>query len=145
MKPNPRLFGSLLLIAFGILLVASVLPAHVIAQSPPPSFPLKDLKFNQVLTILNTLVTWIFTIFLITAVIFVIIAAFHFLVSGTNPQGVKKATHMLVYAAIAIAVALLSVGTRSLVEQLVTGQGQPPPGPSCGNNPLAPGCGGYGP
>lgn len=72
-----------------------------------------------VLTLLNNVVTWLFTIFLIIAVIFIIIAAFRYLFSGGDPAGVKKATQAVVFAAVAIAVALLSVSLRFIVEQLV--------------------------
>ncbi|HEY4523959.1 MAG TPA: pilin [Candidatus Paceibacterota bacterium] len=107
------------------VLSVSLLPLEVSsAPSPTPStFPLRDLKFNQVLTILNTLVSWLFTIFLIVAVIFIIFAAFRYLLSGGDPAAVKKATHMLIYAAIAIGVALLSVSVQFIVKQLVTGTG----------------------
>lgn len=118
MKSAPLFLGCFLLVALGIFL----LPVQA-ATTMPDTFPGKDLTFNKVIDILNLFVSWIFTVFMIVAVIFVIIAAFHFLVSGSNPAGVKKATHMLVYAAIAIAVALLSVGIRSIVSQLVTGSG----------------------
>ena len=121
MKLTPLFLGCLLFVALGV----SFFPVNA-ATNLPDTFPGKDLTFNKVIDILNTFVTWIFTVFLIVAVIFVIIAAFHYLVSGSKPEGVKKATHMLVYAAIAIAVALLSVGLRSLVEQLVTGSGGNP-------------------
>lgn len=103
-----------------VILSVTIFPADILAQSKPfEKPPLKDLKFNEVIKILNKLVTWIFTIFLIVAVIIIIFAAFTFVVSGSNPTGVKKATHMLVYAAVAIAVALFSISIRYLVEQLV--------------------------
>lgn len=134
MKFSTFSLGCLLLIAFSVLLSISFLPAHVFAQSQPPTtFPLKNLKFSDVIVILNRFVTWIFTVFLIIAVLFVIFAAFQYLVHGSDPQGVKKATHMLVYAAIAIAVALLSVGTQTLVKQLVTGQSSSGGGGAGGN------------
>lgn len=114
------IFTLLLLSALGV----SLLPVTVSAQSPTPDkFPLKDLKFSQVLNVLNRFVSWLFTIFLVVAVIFIIFAAFKYLIYGSNPTEVKKATHMLIFAAVAIAVALLSVSARLIIEQLVTGGG----------------------
>src|SRR3989338_2279378 len=104
------------------VLSVSLLPLEVSsAPSPTPStFPLRDLKLNQVLTILNTLVSWLFTIFLIVAVIFIIFAAFRYLLSGGDPAAVKKATQTVVFAAVAIAVALLSVSIEFLIRQLLS-------------------------
>src|SRR3989344_879585 len=108
------IFTLLLLSALGV----SLLPVTVSAQSPTPSsFPLKNLKFSQVLGVLNTLVSWLFTVFLIVAVIFIIFAAFKYLIYGSNPAEVKKATHMLIFAAVAIAVAMLSVSVQLIVKQ----------------------------
>lgn len=127
MRPfmKKHFFVWLCLCAFSVLLLPMLLqPANASAQSSmPSSFPLKDLKFNQVLGVLNTFVSWLFTVFLIVAVIFIIFAAFKYLIYGSNPTEVKKATHMLVFAAVAIAVALLSVSARFIIEQLVTGTG----------------------
>lgn len=124
-----KYFRIFALVTLGLFVFSSgiyLLPAG--ASAATDGFPLKDLQFNDVLRILNVLVTWIFTIFLITSVVFVIFAAFRFLVHGADPAEIKKATHMLVYAAIAMAVALSSLGARSLVENVlgVTGSAGTP-------------------
>lgn len=108
---------------FCISLGLGLWPVGASAATDAGGFPLKDLKFSDVLRILNTFVTWIFTVFLIVAVVFVILAAFRFLVYGADPAEIKKATHALVYAAIAMAVALSSLGARSLVENILGATG----------------------
>ena len=74
---------------------------------------------DDVLTILNNLTNWLYTIFLIVAVIFIILAAFKYLTSGGGEE-VGVAHKMLLYAAIAIAVAMLSKGIVRIVEILTT-------------------------
>ena len=113
--------------AVGAILM--VLPLASIAQGPPSgvggavSPPTIQFSFQTVVNLLNTVVTWIFTIFLIVSVIFIILAAFNYLTSGGDAEKVSKATRQVVFAAVAIAVALLSVAIRFVVEQLV---GAPP-------------------
>ena len=100
----------------------SVVPLLAMAQSgitQPVAPPTIMFNFQTVINILNTAVTWTFTVFLIVAVIFIIIAAFRYLFSGGDPAGVKKATTAVVYAAVAIAVALLSIAIRFVVQQIV--------------------------
>lgn len=103
----------------GAAIVLVCVPLIVAAATSLPPPPLSDLKFQDVLDILNKLVTWVFTVFLIIAVIFIIIAAFRYLASSGSPEGVKAATKALTFAAVAIVVAMLSVGVRSLVQELL--------------------------
>ena len=102
--------------------VVSALPLLALAQSgiqqpvaPPPIL----FSFQTVINLLNTAVTWIFTVFLIVAVIFIIVAAFRYLFSGGDATKIKAATQAVIFAAVAIAVALLSVSIRFIVAQIV--------------------------
>ncbi len=67
----------------------------------------------------DVIVQWIYTIFLIAAVVFVLIAAFQYLTSGGDKEKVKKATNMLMYAAIAVVVAILAFSITRVVGSLV--------------------------
>jgi uncharacterized membrane protein len=51
---------------------------------------------------------WAFYFLIILAVIFILVAAFRYLTAGGDPENVKKAGAVLLYAAVAIAVALLA-------------------------------------
>jgi heme/copper-type cytochrome/quinol oxidase subunit 2 len=84
--------------------------------SPPQG---TNFSINSLLQFLNTVVSWLFTIFLIIAVIYIIIAAFKYLTSGGDPTKVQDATRAVIYAAVAIAVALLSVAIRSFVTSIL--------------------------
>ena len=103
---------------------AVAFPLLVLAQggsgiNQPVSPVAVNFTFQTVIAILNTVVTWVFTVFLIVAVIFILLAAFNYLFSQGDPTKVKTATKQVVYEAVAIAVALLSVSIRFVVEQLI--------------------------
>jgi len=83
---------------------------------------------EDVVTVLNRLVSWAYTLFLILAVLFVIYAAYLFLTAAGNPDQLKKAKNQLLYAIIAIALALVANGAVFLVEELL-GVGPTPQGP----------------
>ena len=65
---------------------------------------------------------WLFTILLVLAVLFILLAAYRYLTSGGG-EGVEKAHKMLIYAAVAIAVAFLSQGVSFVVAQLLRSGG----------------------
>jgi len=50
---------------------------------------------------------------------FILYAAFIYLTAGGDPEKVKTASNQLIYAAVAIAVALVAQGIRFIVAQLV--------------------------
>ncbi len=74
---------------------------------------------GQLLNIVAGTVKWIYTVFFIVAVIFVLFAAFNYLSGGDNPEKLKIAHNQIMYAAIAIAVALLAVGTSAIVQRFI--------------------------
>ncbi len=65
-------------------------------------------------------VRWTYTIFFIIAVLFILIAAYNFIVGGKDEKKVTLAKNQLKYAVIAIAVALVSAGIAPLVKSLLT-------------------------
>ena len=73
---------------------------------------------DDVLNVIDRITNWMFTIFLAVAVIMILIAAFKYLTSGGG-ENVAKAHKMILYAAVAIAVAVLAKGIVKVVESLV--------------------------
>ena len=73
-----------------------------------------------VIDVLDVVTNWMFTILLSLAVIFIILAAYKYLTSGGGEE-VGSAHKMIMYAAIAIAVAFLAKGIVFVVQELVTG------------------------
>src|SRR3989344_8663100 len=99
-------------------LAAVLLPVLALAQVIPPATPITS--FQEILNVVNTLLSWIFTIFFIIAAIVIIFAAFNYLTAGGDEEKINKAKQQLIYAIVAIAVALVARGIEFVVEELVT-------------------------
>lgn len=69
--------------------------------------------------VFNTFINWLFTLLLILAVIFILVAAFLYITGAASEDKIKTAHKYLKYAAIGIAVALLAQGVRFIIGQLV--------------------------
>ncbi len=113
-------FTSSLALAF----VAAAMPLLSFAQggsgiSSVQNLPEGVKDFGGFIKIFNTLINWIFTILLILAVFFILFAAFKYLTAGGDNEKIGSAHKILVYAVVAIAVALLAQGVRFVVAQLV--------------------------
>lgn len=70
--------------------------------------------------VLKNVVKWIYIVFFILTVLFVLMAAFTYLTSAGDETKVEKAKNQIIYAAIAVAVALLAVGLESIVSTFLT-------------------------
>jgi len=91
-----------------------------------PESPIKTP--GGLLDTIASIVKWVYIIFFIIAVMFVLLAAFQYLGGAGNPERLKKAHDMIIYAAIAIAIALLSVGVVTIIKNFLqpsTGTSQP--------------------
>jgi membrane-associated phospholipid phosphatase len=101
---------------FSPSIIALVLPAFVFAQNLPVAqaptavnVPQGNITSLQgVLQTLCTVFSWAFYFLIVLAVIFVIVAAFKYLTAAGDPEKVKSAGATLLYAAVAIGVALLA-------------------------------------
>jgi len=65
--------------------------------------------------VLLTVVQWVYTILFIVAVLFILLAAYNFVMSKGDPEKVGNAKKQLLYAVIGIAVGLLSYLVVALV------------------------------
>ena len=69
---------------------------------------------DSIVNLIKEVGSWLFTIFMVLAVIFLILAAYKYLFSGgslakkDSPAEVQKAHKMLIYAVIAVAIAVLA-------------------------------------
>ncbi|MBI4993576.1 hypothetical protein HZC33_01270 [Candidatus Wolfebacteria bacterium] len=75
---------------------------------------------SDVYNILGKIVSWMYTIFFIVSVFFVLLAAFKFLTAEDDPEKIKGATKSIMWAAVAVVVALLSVGFGKIIESFIT-------------------------
>jgi hypothetical protein len=84
---------------------------------PPPDLSSWDI--TNVFDIIDTITNWLFTILLVLAVIFIILAAYKYLTSRGESAQVSEAHKQVIYAAVAIAVALLSKAVEGVVRSLL--------------------------
>jgi hypothetical protein len=90
--------------------------------SPEPTSVITNV--NQILNIVRYVVKLVYWLFFLIAVLFVIFAAFTYLTAGGAEVKVKKATNMLIYAVVAVVVALIAWGIESIVRNaLMQGTG----------------------
>mgnify|MGYP003394057846 CR=1 FL=1 len=108
---------------FSLLFLIFTPFAVVFAQAPAP---ITDI--NQVEGLLAQIVTWISTFFWILAIIIVFYSAFLFLASGGDEEKTKKGKMVLLYAIVAIAIALMAGGFAPLIRSILRSGGSAPGG-----------------
>ncbi|MDP2629745.1 MAG: TrbC/VirB2 family protein [Candidatus Harrisonbacteria bacterium] len=108
------------LILISLLLIALALPAIGLADHSgvPHSSTIVD-SAEDVERTLENIGDWMFRIFMIIAVIMIVIAAFQFLFAGGDTDKFSNAKRSLVYAIVAVAVAVLSSGIVRVVETII--------------------------
>jgi hypothetical protein len=93
---------------FGPTIASLALPALVMAQTPPAVPNTNITSLNSIFALLCVVFGWAFWFLIVLAVIMVIVAAFRYIGAAGNPENVGKAGSTLLYAAVAIGVALLA-------------------------------------
>ncbi len=123
----------LLLVLISVFLLA---PAMSVVVASTPIIPLPDVDFMRAL---SWIVQFVFFIFMTVAVIFIIVAAFQFLTAAGDAEAIKKARTSILYAVIAIVVAVMAYGTVGFIkDRLVAAPPVPPPAPTTPPATLAP-------
>jgi len=108
-----------------VIAISVVMPlASVVYAQPSTGLNLPGANTNittvsGAVDIIRGVVRWIYVIFFIIAVLFIIFAAFTYLTAGGDPEKTTKAKNQLIYAAVAIAVALLALGFQSIVSNFL--------------------------
>jgi len=74
---------------------------------------------NAFLGIFNTLLNWVFTIFIVLAILMVILAGLQFVTGGGNPSSVSEARQKLIWAIVGIVVALIAKGLPFMIRAIV--------------------------
>lgn len=75
---------------------------------------------SGVVDILRNVVRWIYIIFFIIAVMFILFAAFNYLTAGGEAEKITTAKNQLIYAIVAIVVALLAVGFEVIIRNFLS-------------------------
>lgn len=96
----------------------------VVAQINIPGIPtIGPQNVTGVVDVVRNIVKWVYIIFFIIAVLFIILAAFTYLTAGGDEEKVKKAKDQIIYATIAIVVALLAISFEAIIKNfLASGQ-----------------------
>ncbi len=93
-----------------------VLPFFVLAQETAPTI---GGSVDELVDILNRIGDLIFTILLVIAFIFLVMAGLNFITASGDTTKVDKARNMLMYCLMGVAVALLARGAIALVRNLL--------------------------
>jgi len=103
--------------------LSALMPATALAQTKGeiPDSPLSSpiTSPEGVVTTLDTISQWLFTIFFALAVVFLVYAAFLYLTAGGNETRVGSAKGVLIYAIVAIVVALIAGGIPLFVSGIL--------------------------
>ena len=100
-----------ILASAGALLLLPLL-AHGVEPSDVDSI-------SDVERVLNKIVTYAQTFFYIVATLFIILAAFSYLTASGDETKIKNAKNKILYALVAIAIAVVAGGVVSLVQSFV--------------------------
>ncbi len=100
-----------------LAIIAAVAPLLVSAQTLPNPQIVTPIQAIQTLC---TIAGWLFTFLIVFAIIFVIYAAWNYLTAAGDPEKVSAASRQLIYAAVAVAVAIFAKGLPLLVSGLLS-------------------------
>ncbi len=74
---------------------------------------------QKIFDILAKIAQWAYTIFFIMAIIFILVAAFNFLTAQGDPEKIKSARTQIIWACVAIAIALISVAAAQIIYNFI--------------------------
>lgn len=78
-----------------------------------------DLPDSDLFLVLGRLADWLWTILLITATVFIIIAAYFFVTAAGNPEQIKRGREIIQYVLIGVIVAGLALAIVSILRSIV--------------------------
>lgn len=114
---------------FGAPVLALAIPMIAGAQFQGPGVTAPNSPVTNVTQLTGagglfcTIINWLFYLLIIAAIAFVIVAAFRYLAAAGDPEKVKAASNTLLYAAIAVVVALVAKGIPFLAASFIGGTG----------------------
>jgi hypothetical protein len=124
LKGFAKEFGiSILSLALPVMAMAQNIPVPVAPTNPgaPPQGHISSLQ--GVLNTVCIVFDWAFYFLVALAVIFIIFAAFKYLTAAGEPEKVKSAGGTLLYAAVAVGVALLARAVPLIVASFLGANG----------------------
>lgn len=97
--------------AAAVFVIPALASADIAVPAPAAGTSVPQANITSVQSILNdvcVVFAWAFYFLLALAALFIVIAAFKYLTAGGNPEKTKSAGATLMYAAVAVGVALLA-------------------------------------
>jgi phosphoglycerol transferase MdoB-like AlkP superfamily enzyme len=111
------------IIALSVLALSNVALAQQYGQQYTGIAPTGPGTVGGLVGLLGQIVRWVYIIFFIIAVLFIILAAFSYLTAAGDEEKVKTAKNRIIYAAVAIIVALLAVGFEAIIRTFLVAPG----------------------
>ena len=99
----------------GGIVLKLLLPSLALAQIPTDILDTPE----KAVAILDTVAGWLFAILMSLAVVMIIYAAYLYLTAAGNPERITSAKKTLIYAIVAIVVALVAGGIPKLIEGIL--------------------------
>ena len=96
----------------------TLLPLLALAQAPGFVQP-SGTGIEQIIKIIDRISLWLLYGLLTVAVVFIVYAAYLYLTAAGDPEKVKSASNVIIYAVVAIGVALLSRVIVAIAKALV--------------------------
>ena len=95
--------------------LAGLVPVALGADEAP-EVPVGELKYCDLMEKIMTLAGWMYGLLMVLGVVFVLYAAFLYLISQGSDERISSAKKVLIYAIVALVVAVLAGGVSSLIE-----------------------------
>ncbi len=112
MKFNLKKIGTIAALAVTLL--------PLLAGAQAPTGPVSTVtSLEDIIRIINTIINYIFAFLIILATVMVLYAAYLYLTAGGDEESVSKAKEVIIYAAVGVAVALLSQAVAFIVASIV--------------------------
>jgi ABC-type sulfate transport system permease subunit len=106
------------------LLGLVLMPALSFAQVGEQPAPIIATDVGATYSFLNRIINIMFSVLMILAVIFIMVAAFNYLTAGGNAEKVETAGRQILYAIIAIVIAVLARSVPFIIKNFLTSGGQ---------------------
>ena len=110
--------GTVLTLAAPFLVLAQV---PNVPETPLPTTPIRTV--GGLVGIICSVMNWVFIIFIVIAVIYIILAGWKYLSAGGEAEEIKEANHQLIYAVVAIAIAVLARSAPFIIQSFLGGSG----------------------
>lgn len=120
LRRTARIFTSLLVGAWGTFIATSAYAAGTYGNfAPPPNGVTPPAPLNnvaQVSSLFDAVIGWLFWALILFSIIMFLVGGYRYVTSSGDPEKVKNANKTLLYAAIAVVVAIVAAGIPSLIQ-----------------------------